>query len=108
MASSGIARLCRLRRLLLGRHPSEQGGDSRANGRPVKWEREFFSLAGTVLRCRMDDANGHHDKFGCLLGEIDYGLEMHLVLREAGMLPAQRLARCAARLFASRSIADRM
>ena len=65
----------------------------------MNWEREFFFLAATVLKCRMEDANGHPDKFGCLLGEIDYSLEMHLVMREAGMLPRQRLARCAAGLF---------
>jgi hypothetical protein len=61
----------------------------------MTWEREFFRLAATVLYARMEDANGHWDKLGCLLGEIDYGLEMHLVLKEAQMLPAQRLARCA-------------
>ncbi len=64
-------------------------------GRP--WEREFFSLAGFVLDCKL---RGSWDKWA-LLGEIDYGAEMHLVLKEAGMLPAQRLARCAAGLFKS-------
>ena len=64
------------------------------------WEREFFHLAATVLSCRWEDAHGHPDRFGCLQGEIDYGLEMHLVLKEAGMLPAQRLGRCAGRLLA--------
>jgi hypothetical protein len=66
-------------------------------GRP--WQSEFFHLARTVLSCRLEDANGHHDKFGCLLGEIDYSLEMHLVLRDAGMLRRQRLACCASRLL---------
>jgi hypothetical protein len=36
---------------------------------------------------------------GCQIGELDYGAEMHLVMKEAGMLPAQRLARCARRLL---------
>ena len=65
----------------------------------MNWEREFFFLAATVLKCRMEDANGHPDKFGCLLGEIDYSLEMHLVMREAGMLPRQRLAGLARKLL---------
>jgi hypothetical protein len=71
------------------------------------WQREFFHLAATVLKCRMEDANGHPDKFGCLLGEIDYSLEMHLVMREAGMLPRQRLARLAKGLFESGQIIHR-
>jgi hypothetical protein len=61
----------------------------------MTWEREFFHLAATVLSCKLEDSNGHPDRFGCLLGELDYGREMHAVLKEAGMLPAQRLARCA-------------
>ena len=68
--------------------------------RTMTWQREFFHLAATVLKCRTEDFNGHPDKFGCLLGELDYGREMHAVLKEAGMLPAQRLARCAGRLTA--------
>jgi hypothetical protein len=67
----------------------------------VTWEREFFRLAATVLKCRMEDANGHWDRFGHLQGELDYGTEMHHVLREAGMLPGQRLARLAALLLQS-------
>ena len=68
----------------------------------MNWQREFFFLAATVLKCRMEDANGHPDKFGCLLGEIDYSLEMHLVLREAGMLPRQRLGKLARGLMRRR------
>lgn len=34
-----------------------------------------------------------------MVGELAVHAEMHLVLREAGMLPAQRLARCAAGLL---------
>ena len=99
MEASGIARLSRMRGFLLGRHRAEQGGESQANGGTVTWEPEFFQLAATVLSCRWEDAHGHPDRFGCLQGEIDYGLEMHLVMREAGMLPAQRLARLAGRLL---------
>ena len=72
---------------------------SKPLARGMNWQREFFFLVGTVLKLPMEDANGHPDKFGCLLGEIDYSLEMHLVLREAGMLPRQRLARLAKRLL---------
>lgn len=61
----------------------------------MTWEPEFFHLAATVLSCKLEDSNGHPDKFGCLLGELDYGREMHEVMKEAGMLPAQRLARLA-------------
>ena len=68
----------------------------------MTFEREFFHLAATVLSCRLEDHNGHPDRFGCLLGELDYGREMHEVLKEAGMLPAQRLARCAGRLLNKR------
>jgi hypothetical protein len=65
----------------------------------MTWQCEFFRLGATVLRCRMDAANRHWDSFGCLLGELDYGSEMHLVLKEAGMLPAQRLGALAKRLL---------
>jgi hypothetical protein len=105
MASSGLARLSRVRGLLLGWHRAEQGGGPRANGRPVNWEREFFSLAGSVLACRLaaldpgplPDGNTYCP-FGVIVGELAYGAEMHLVMREAGMLPRQRLARLARRL----------
>jgi len=62
-------------------------------GRP--WEREFFSLAGFMLNCKLRACNGEPDRLGVLLGEMDYGAEMFNVLKESGMLPAQRLARCA-------------
>jgi len=68
----------------------------------MTWEREFFSLASIVLRCKQDNFNGHPDRFGCLLGEIDYGAEMNLVLQEAGMLPAQRLAKLARSVLSPR------
>jgi hypothetical protein len=69
----------------------------------MNWEQEFFRLAATVLRCRMDIENGDTNRFGCLQGQLDYGAEMHWVLKEAGMLPAQRLARCAAGLLSPTS-----
>jgi hypothetical protein len=65
----------------------------------MTWEREFFRLAAAVLSCKLENHEAHPDRFGCLLGELDYGREMHEVLKEAGMLPAQRLARCAGRLL---------
>jgi hypothetical protein len=76
----------------------------------VTWQREFFFLAAFMIGCKMR-ANGGQvegdrdprcasvlngsDMIGCQIGELDYGAEMHLVMREAGMLPRQRLARCA-------------
>lgn len=65
----------------------------------MTWEREFFFLAGFMLGCKLRACNGEVDRLGVLLGEMDYGAEMHLVLKESGMLPAQRLARCAAGLM---------
>ena len=65
----------------------------------MNWQREYFRLAATILKCRMEDAGGYFDRFGCLQGEMDYGAEMYLVMREAGMLRAQRLGRCAAKLL---------
>jgi hypothetical protein len=65
----------------------------------VNWEREFFSLAGFMLGCKLRACNGEVDRLGVLLGEMDCGAEMHAVLKESGMLPAQRLARCAKRLL---------
>lgn len=80
----------------------------------MTWEREFFSLAGFMLGAKMRSNGGQvagdgdprcalvlspSDKIGCQIGELDYGAEMHLVLKESGMLPAQRLARCAKRLL---------
>lgn len=72
----------------------------------VTWEREFFFLAGSVLLCRLASldggalSDGHtYCKYGLIVGELAYGAEMHLVLKESGMLPAQRLARLAKRLL---------
>ena len=98
---------------MLGGHRAEQGGNSRANGGLVTWEREFFHLAGCVLATKeaaldfhlhggLLPDGGRYDQHAILVGELSYGAEMHLVLREAGMLPAQRLARCAGRLLTSR------
>jgi hypothetical protein len=78
------------------------------------WQREFFHLAGFMIGCKMranggtvegdSDPRCAHvlhgaDMIGCQIGELDYGSEMHLVLREAGMLRRQRLARLARRLL---------
>lgn len=80
-------------------------------GKPVQkaqsWEREFFHLAGSWLACRnaaLDYPDPLPDgstycPYGLMVGELAVQSEMHLVLREAGMLPAQRLARCAGRLL---------
>jgi hypothetical protein len=72
------------------------------------WEREFFHLAGSWLACRnatLDYPEPLPDgsmycPYGLMVGELAVQSEMHLVMREAGMLPAQRLARCARRLLA--------
>jgi hypothetical protein len=64
------------------------------------WRREFFALAGFMLGCKLRACDGEPDRCGVLLGEMDCGAEMHLVLKYAGMLPRQRLARCAALLMA--------
>ena len=76
----------------------------------VRWQREFFHLAGSMLACREASLNypdplpdgSLYCPYGWFVGELAVGVEMHLVLREAGMLPAQRLARCAGRLLTSR------
>lgn len=52
-----------------------------------------------MLCCKLRACNGEPDRLGVLLGEMDYGAEMFNVLKESGMLPAQRLARCAAGLL---------
>lgn len=70
-------------------------------GRP--WKAEFFGLAGFMLGCKLRACDGEPDRCGVLLGELDYGAEMHLVLRDAGMLPRQRLARLAQRLTSTDS-----
>jgi hypothetical protein len=70
------------------------------------WEREFFFLAAHVLSARLASldpgplADGTtYCPVGLIVGELSYGAEMHLVLRETGMLRRQRLAYCAAALF---------
>ena len=94
----------------MGWDSAEQGGGARADGRPVKWQREFFSLCASVLATReaaldfhLHDGvlpdGGRYDQVAIFVGELSYGAEMHLVLKEAGMLPRQRLARCAAGLL---------
>jgi hypothetical protein len=72
----------------------------------MTWQREFFFLAGSVLLCRLASLDGGalsdgqtYEACGLIVGELAYGVEMHLVLKESGMLPAQRLARCAAGLL---------
>jgi len=72
-------------------------------GRP--WELEFFFLAAHVLSARLASldpgplADGTtYCKYGLIVGELAYGAEMYLVLKEADMLPAQRLAGLAKRL----------
>jgi hypothetical protein len=87
----------------MGGDSAEQSCGARSNGGPVTWEREFFFLAGFMLGCKLRACNGESDRLGVLLGEMDYGAEMHLLLQESGMLPAQRLARCAAGLLSSAS-----
>ena len=71
------------------------------------WEREYFQLAGSWLACRaaaLDYPSPLPDgstycPVGLLVGELAAGVEMRLVLKEAGMLRRQRLARCAARVL---------
>ena len=69
----------------------------------MTWEREFFSLAASVLATReaaldfkesggLLPDGGRYDHIAIFVGELTYASEMHLVLKEAGMLPAQRLA----------------
>jgi hypothetical protein len=79
----------------------------------MTWEPEFFHLAGCVLATReaaldfhlhggvLPDG-GRYDPIAIFVGELTYSAEMHLLLKEAGMLPAQRLARCASRLLNGR------
>ena len=71
------------------------------------WEREFFHLAASWLACRnaaldypapLPDGSVYCP-YGLMVGELAVQSEMHMVMREAGMLPAQRLARCAGRLL---------
>lgn len=74
------------------------------------WEPEFFRLAGSVLATReaaldfhehggLLPDGGRYDAVAIFVGELTYAAEMHLVLRDAGMLRRQRLARCAAGLM---------
>lgn len=79
----------------------------------MTWECEFFHLAGSWLACRLQIQNdlstpGRNDfsHHLCRLGysdllfeEIELTREIRGVMREAGMLPAQCLARCAGRLL---------
>ena len=71
------------------------------------WQPEFFHLAGSWLACRnaaLDYPEALPDgsvycPYGLMVGELAVQSEMHLLMREAGMLPAQRLARLAGRLL---------
>ncbi len=72
----------------------------------MTWEREFFSLASDVLNCKLALIDPKplpdgrlYSPTEVLIGELTYSCEMRLVLKEAGMLPAQRLARCAVSLL---------
>jgi hypothetical protein len=72
----------------------------------MTWQREFFSLAGFMLGCKMR-ANGGQvsgdsdprcalvlspsDRIGCQIGEMDYSTEMYLVLRESRDAPASTI-----------------
>jgi len=75
----------------------------------LTWEREFFRLAGCVIATReaaldfkehggLLPDGGRYDACAIFVGELTYSAEMHLVLKEVRMLPAQRLARRAAHL----------
>ena len=67
------------------------------------WQSEFFALAGSWLACRLAAVNhpsalpdgSTYCVYGLAVGELAVGAEMRLLLKESGMLPAQRLARCA-------------
>ena len=71
---------------------------------------EFFHLAGSWLACRsaaLDYPDPLPDgttycPYGLMVGELAVQSEMYLVLKEAGMLPCQRLARCAAGMMLPR------
>ena len=77
----------------------------------MTWEPEFFHLAGSWLACRnaaLDYPEPLPDgsvycRYGLMVGELAVHAEMHLVLKEAGLLPRQRLARLAARLVTIKS-----
>lgn len=94
----------------MGRNRQEQVGDSGANGGSVNWQCEFFRLAASVLATKeaaldfkehggLLPDGGRYDKYAIFVGELTYAAEMYLVMREAGMLPAQRLGRCAGELL---------
>ncbi len=75
----------------------------------MNWEREFFWLASDVLNCKLVGLNPEPLPDGRLyspaevfIGELTYSVEMRLVLRDAGMLPAQRLGRLASVLLSRR------
>ncbi len=74
------------------------------------WEREFFSLAASVLDLKQAGISGEPLADGnvcspleVLIGEFTYSAEMRLLLIEAGMLPAQRLGRLASRVLSHQS-----
>jgi hypothetical protein len=57
-------------------------------------EREYFQLAAAVLACRLHYAGGRaygrgygdlhlYDPVSILIGDLSYGVEMHLLLGEA-------------------------
>ena len=76
---------------------------------------EFFRLAASWLACRtaaLDHPEPLPDgsvycPIGLMVGELAVQVEMHLVLKEAGMLPSQRLARCAGRLLMRKHSVER-
>ena len=77
----------------------------------MNWEREFFSLASDVLNCKLCLIDPEplpdgrlYSPTEVLIGELTCSCEMRLVIQEAGMLPAQRLARCAQKIFAKSQI----
>ncbi len=78
----------------------------------MKWEREFFSLAASVLDLRRAGITGEPLAGGnvcspleVLIGELTYSVEMRLVLKDSGMLPAQRLGRLAWHILSRQSTA---
>ena len=73
----------------------------------MTWESEFWLLAGSWLACRtaaldypepLPDGSTYCP-YGLMVGELAVQAEMHLVLRDAGMLRRQRLAQLARRLL---------
>jgi hypothetical protein len=71
-------------------------------------ERQFLTVAASFLGCRLAGLDGgalpdgcFYDPVSVLLGELACRVELELILQEYRMLPAQRLARCAAGLGVS-------